>query len=737
MLSLTVGDSASTRLTLSAEDGSEIPLGSVAKLSATSNRVKVATARIADGKVVVIGLSAGEANVRVSAGTGTASRLLPIIVEEAEHTPPTGAVGTRASRAPPSASRPVVSLVPDVDTIRLVVGEQDRLRVDAFDASHAVVADAGVRYLSLNQTLVQVDSISGEVSALSPGFATISATLRGTALAIGVQVRIEAPQLRLEADTFFVYPGVVDTLRLLPRSVQRPYRGPAVWSSSNAAAVRVEPGTGILTAITPGSATVSAQSSGWVVSTTVVVLAWEKLHVFQATSDSTMFLPLGGRAVLAGVGLGPTEHDTLHPLPVEWEVADTSVATVDRSDHRLVARKMGSTVLTARVRTIRPDRVPVAYHWPVRIVAGGLMLTPARIGLRVGGMDTLRVMMLDSLRRPIAMSAPVGWRVEPIGVVQQGGTGIFEASGIGRATISVRTSWDSTASATVLVAPDLAFVYGSRTAAGAVRSEVRGLDLRSAAIRSLGQASGREEQPAVSPDRTRILYTARAGAQQPDIWMMDVDGSNRVNLTADTLTDSSPAWSFDGTAIFFVKTRAGVGRLYQTDLSGTPARPLTDSTVRIQTVATSPDGKWLVYSTLRGEQYDLFRLPLRDGRPAGAEQAMVPSGDDEVLPRFAAATGDLYFLRKARRGTPGNILMRLKADAATPEPLTDRSIQVMDFAVAPDGDRVVVVAYRPQEKGREHRPALFLLDLRSGTPALGSPLVDDSAASYSSPAFTP
>lgn len=738
MLKLTVGQSGSTRLNLMADDGSEILLSSVASVTAISNRVKVASARIEDGRVVVTALAAGDATVRVSVGGGGPTRLLLVFVEDADKTPTTRAIRAPAAAplAPVAPSRPVVELRALVDQVHLVAGEQERLRVDAYDASRAVVADAGVRYLSLNRAFVLVDSISGELSALAPGSATISVILPGTPLAIGVAVTVEAPQLRFEEDTFFIYPGVLDTLRLLSRSGQRAYRGMRAWSSSNTAVAEVEPGTGILTAITPGTATVSAQAPGWVGNTTVVVLARESWHTFQTTAESTMILPLSGRRALAAVGLDSTKQDTLHQLPVEWRVADTSVAILDQNGTGtvLVGRKTGTTVLTARVRTIRWDRTPLVYSWPVRVIGGAITLSPARIGLRVGGRETVSVAMLDSLNRPLPLTVPVDWRVEPSGLVRQIGPGIFEAIGVGRATISARTGWDSTASAIVVVAPDLVFVSVFKTATGAVQRELRGLDLRFMVHRALGQGSGREDQPAVSPDRTRILYTSRVGTQESDIWMMDADGTDRVNLTADPSGDFSPIWSSDGSRIYFVSTRTGVRRVYQTDPSGGPPQPVTDSTKWVQSVAASPDGKWLVYSSRRGEQYDLYGIPLRDGSPSGAEQLIVGNRGNDVLPRYATATGDLYYLSQ---GASGSVLMRRKPDAAAPDTLTDRSIRVLDFAVAPEGDRVVLVASRPGDKTRTPRAALFLLDLRSGLMTLGAPLLDEPGVSYSAPAFTP
>lgn len=69
------------------------------------------------------------------------------------------------------------------------------------------------------------------------------------------------------------------------------------------------------------------------------------------------------------------------------------------------------------------------------------------------------------------------------------------------------------------------------------------------------------KDPAWSPDGTRIAFAFR---KQPrdcdgdfDIYVLDADGSNLVQLTTSPAMDSEPAWSPDGTKIAFVSDRDG------------------------------------------------------------------------------------------------------------------------------------------------------------------------------------
>ena len=62
--------------------------------------------------------------------------------------------------------------------------------------------------------------------------------------------------------------------------------------------------------------------------------------------------------------------------------------------------------------------------------------------------------------------------------------------------------------------------------------------------------SGFLSAPAWSPDGSRLAYAADRDGNS-DIWLMDLDGGNQVNLTQDEAKDHSPAWSPDGSKLVF------------------------------------------------------------------------------------------------------------------------------------------------------------------------------------------
>ena len=83
---------------------------------------------------------------------------------------------------------------------------------------------------------------------------------------------------------------------------------------------------------------------------------------------------------------------------------------------------------------------------------------------------------------------------------------------------------------------------------------------------------------ALSPDGERIVFTYPMGGQTSDLFIIDKDGSldSVFQLTADKDFDTNPAWSPDGTQIVFRSDRSGTPELWMINADGTDLVQLTD-----------------------------------------------------------------------------------------------------------------------------------------------------------------
>ncbi|HEY3988795.1 MAG TPA: S9 family peptidase [Acidobacteriaceae bacterium] len=112
--------------------------------------------------------------------------------------------------------------------------------------------------------------------------------------------------------------------------------------------------------------------------------------------------------------------------------------------------------------------------------------------------------------------------------------------------------------------------------------------------------------PKVSPDGKQIVYTVtRVDAEDDknvsELWMVDWDGSNNLQLTYGTESASSPEWSPDGRYLAFTSSRPGKAKgsqVWVLDRRGGEARQATDVKQDLNDYRWSPDAKQLLL-TLR------------------------------------------------------------------------------------------------------------------------------------------
>jgi Tol biopolymer transport system component len=164
--------------------------------------------------------------------------------------------------------------------------------------------------------------------------------------------------------------------------------------------------------------------------------------------------------------------------------------------------------------------------------------------------------------------------------------------------------------------------------------------------------SFRKSLPVVSPDGTRVAYVSSTRGEEPNIWMMTIDGRNHTPLTSDENADFRPHWSPDGRQVYFIGRRAGARGIFAVDV-----------TTRREAV---------LHDLSKAQQDTGVTLP-----GSLAELRIAPWGTDIAFSLIQPPAG-------RRRLYVGSL------SPFSPRPLTDGSQSIGYPAWSPDGRRIAV-----------------------------------------------
>jgi hypothetical protein len=215
-----------------------------------------------------------------------------------------------------------------------------------------------------------------------------------------------------------------------------------------------------------------------------------------------------------------------------------------------------------------------------------------------------------------------------------------------------------------------------------------------------------------------------------EIFIMNSDGSNLVQLTDNSDGDSHPTWSPDGSKIAFRSNRDGDWEIFTMNSDGSDVVQLTDDSYSNAFPSWSPDGRQIAFSSDRDDDWEIFIMnsdgsnlvQLTDNSytddfpswsPDGDEIAFSPrDGDDEIfimnsdgsnlvqltdnsfLDRFPSWSPDGQNIAFSSHRDDDWEIFIMNSDGSNLVQLTDNSYTDFYSSWSPDGSKIVFASDR-------------------------------------------
>lgn len=148
--------------------------------------------------------------------------------------------------------------------------------------------------------------------------------------------------------------------------------------------------------------------------------------------------------------------------------------------------------------------------------------------------------------------------------------------------------------------------------------------------------------PDWSPNGKRITFTSDRTSDR-EVWTMDADGSNQINLTNSPGIDAASVYSPNGKQIAFHTNRDGNFEIYVMDADGSNQTRLTNAPARDIWPDWSPNGKEIVFS----RNFDIAILNIATGEV----RIVVGGASREDMPVFSPNGKQIAFMSN-RAGYP-------------------------------------------------------------------------------------
>ena len=693
----------------------------------------VAVARV-DNNGTVTGVGGGVAIVEARAGTRKGQAAVQVVGAAAAPpptppasgaNPPAGGPGQAPapSGADPFAgqvvgSGPAAVLRIEPPTVYLLPSENTRVSPRALRDDGSPAAPVAVTWKSLRPDIASVDQ-NGVIVALAPGQGTVQVTSSG-GLTATAPIVVQPSDIAIqEAIPLVMSPGDVDTLHVMVPAQGGRLVSPLAlqWSAADPSVARVSL-TGVVTAVAPGRTTLSVVGLLQTKTVDIVVHRTVEQLAVSPTYKLDVPLPIQGTTKFQVQALA-ADRTPVPEAPFRWTVGDTSLASFDPASGTLTGKRAGKTTLG-----VRGPGSGLVVTWQIRVIAAGLKLSAARLGLPLNRRYPLRASFADEAGVVIGPATGVTWASDNPPVVAVAEDGAVSTASYGHARITATAPGGRRAVAEVFVQGEIV-VASSRTGRFQLYAAERA---NLAQLRKVMDDTAVATEAAFSPDGSRIAFTSTRDGQ-PEIYIMDADGTSAARLTNSPGADGDASFTADGQAVVFHSLRTGHRQIFLQPITSSDAVQLTQEPADNSQPTVSPDGETIAFVSNREGNNHIW-LMSKDG----SSQRPVTRGPQskETAPRFLRDGSLAYLLEQKESGR--TVTQVVKVDLATGKvtPLSGVDLVVADFTVSPAGDLLGLVVAVQKNVFRVYVQPVGAAG--SGAPV---PIPTTGAEQMVSPAFMP
>ena len=183
----------------------------------------------------------------------------------------------------------------------------------------------------------------------------------------------------------------------------------------------------------------------------------------------------------------------------------------------------------------------------------------------------------------------------------------------------------------------------------------------------------------------------------PEVYLMNADGTNLRQLTKNTHSDRSPSWSPDGTQITFQSDRDGDSEIFTMNADGTNVRQLTKNTHSDTSPSWSPDGRHIAFVSNRDGDSDIFVM-----NHLGTNQTLLTNNRiSDLMPSWSPDGAQIVF-QSDRDGD--SEIFTMDADGAKVRQLTHNTRSDASPSWSPDGQHIAF------SSGGQARLAILVMD---------------------------